>query len=89
VSEVAEMNEEVQWPLAALASTRSRLEELAMANRRKDEFLATLAHELRSPLTSIRNAALILGSQWCRGPGTGQDASATRTPGAAHEATGR
>lgn len=29
-------------------------------NRRKDEFLAMLAHELRNPLTPIRNAAQIL-----------------------------
>jgi len=27
---------------------------------RKDEFLATLAHELRNPLAPIRNAAFIL-----------------------------
>jgi PAS domain S-box-containing protein len=30
------------------------------ADRRKDEFLATLAHELRNPLAPIRNAAQIL-----------------------------
>src|SRR6266851_4563721 len=32
------------------------------ADRRKDEFLATLAHELRGPLAPIRNAAEILAS---------------------------
>jgi PAS domain S-box-containing protein len=32
------------------------------ADRRKDVFLATLAHELRNPLAPIRNAAQILGS---------------------------
>jgi PAS domain S-box-containing protein len=31
------------------------------ADRRKDEFVAMLAHELRNPLTPIRNAAFILG----------------------------
>jgi signal transduction histidine kinase len=33
--------------------------ELLEADRRKDEFLATLAHELRSPLAPIRQAATI------------------------------
>jgi PAS domain S-box-containing protein len=35
---------------------------LRQADRRKDEFLATLAHELRNPLAPIRSAAEILGS---------------------------
>ena len=46
---------------------KDRTEELARANdalreadRRKDEFLATLAHELRNPLAPIRNALEIL-----------------------------
>ena len=40
---------------------RRRVEEaLKDANRRKDEFLATLAHELRNPLAPIRNATQIL-----------------------------
>ena len=34
--------------------------ELREADRRKDEFLATLAHELRNPLAPIRNAVQIL-----------------------------
>jgi PAS domain S-box-containing protein len=34
--------------------------ELELANRRKDEFLAMLAHELRNPLAPIANAAEIL-----------------------------
>ena len=33
---------------------------LAAADRRKDEFLATLAHELRNPLSPIRNAVHVL-----------------------------
>jgi CheY-like chemotaxis protein len=40
-----------------VASERLRLiEQLREADRRKDEFLATLAHELRNPLAPIRNA---------------------------------
>jgi PAS domain S-box-containing protein len=39
---------------------RDRARELAAESLRKDEFLAMLAHELRNPLTPIRNAAEIL-----------------------------
>ena len=40
---------------------RMRAEEaLRQADRRKDEFLATLAHELRNPLAPIRNAVQLL-----------------------------
>jgi PAS domain S-box-containing protein len=35
--------------------------ERAEADRRKDEFLAMLAHELRNPISAISNAARILG----------------------------
>lgn len=35
-------------------------ESLREADRRKDEFLATLAHELRNPLAPIRNALLLM-----------------------------
>ncbi|WP_422924626.1 response regulator [Singulisphaera sp. PoT] len=35
---------------------RQRAEELAAADRRKNEFLAMLAHELRNPLAPIRNS---------------------------------
>jgi signal transduction histidine kinase len=34
--------------------------DLAESNRRKDEFLAVLAHELRNPLAPIRNAVEIM-----------------------------
>jgi signal transduction histidine kinase len=37
-----------------------RTAELRHANRRKDEFLATLAHELRNPLAPVRNAVELL-----------------------------
>ncbi len=42
---------------AAIAIENARLHgELTEADRRKDEFLAVLAHELRNPLATIRNA---------------------------------
>jgi PAS domain S-box-containing protein len=39
---------------------RRRAEELAENDRRKDEFLAMLSHELRNPLAPIRNAVQIM-----------------------------
>jgi len=39
-----------------------RVKELAAADRRKDEFLAMLAHELRNPLGAISNAVQVLQS---------------------------
>ena len=45
---------------AMLAEVGRRSEALREADRRKDEFLATLAHELRNPLAPIRNALEIL-----------------------------
>ena len=37
-----------------------RMEELSRADRRKDEFLAVLAHELRSPLAPVRHGLQII-----------------------------
>jgi two-component system, sensor histidine kinase len=42
---------------------RPRIEDLISADRRKDEFLAVVCHELRSPLASIQNAIGILRSR--------------------------
>jgi PAS domain S-box-containing protein len=42
--------------------------ELLRADRCKDEFLATLAHELRNPLEPIRSAAALLARQHVDGP---------------------
>jgi PAS domain S-box-containing protein len=39
---------------------RTRAEQLLAADRRKNEFLATLAHELRNPLAPLRNGLQIL-----------------------------
>ncbi|HUG67731.1 MAG TPA: ATP-binding protein [Pirellulaceae bacterium] len=44
-----------------VSALRERADELAEAHRHKDEFLATLAHELRNPLAPIRNAVEYLG----------------------------
>jgi PAS domain S-box-containing protein len=41
------------------AALRRRVEELAEADRRKDEFLAMLAHELRNPLAAVRGAIAV------------------------------
>ena len=48
-----------KWAEIGLHRSQDALRE---ADRRKDEFLATLAHELRNPLAPIRTAAQILGS---------------------------
>ncbi len=46
---------------AAMAFANVQLiEELTVANRRKDDFLSMLAHELRNPLAPLRNALHVL-----------------------------
>ena len=46
---------------AAIAIENAQLyRELRQADRRKDEFLATLAHELRNPLAPIRNGLQVM-----------------------------
>lgn len=53
-----------RWAGINLDISRLKNTERALleADRRKDEFLATLAHELRNPLAPIRNAVRILDS---------------------------
>ena len=53
----AELERKVQERTEELACANDALRE---ADRRKDEFLATLAHELRNPLAPIRNALAIM-----------------------------
>ena len=58
-----------------ITERKRAVEALHRADRKKDEFLATLAHELRNPLAPIRNAVKILHTkgppdpelQWARG----------------------
>jgi PAS domain S-box-containing protein len=45
---------------ADLIERRQALDDLRAADQRKDEFLATLAHELRNPLAPLRNCLHIL-----------------------------
>ncbi len=52
-----ELEEKVAERTAELAEANAKLVE---ADRRKDEFLATLAHELRNPLAPIRNSLEIV-----------------------------
>ena len=47
----------------ALAATRDREEALRVADRRKDEFIAMLSHELRNPLAPLSNGLAILRMQ--------------------------
>src|SRR5436305_13582885 len=44
------------------------IQEAKEAERKRDEFLATLAHELRNPLAPIRNAVAILGRKGPQDP---------------------
>jgi signal transduction histidine kinase len=57
--DLAQTNSNLQ---AEIAERRRVEEKLRDTDRRKDEFLATLAHELRNPLAPIRNALRLLRS---------------------------
>ena len=54
------LDKRVRERTSELQESEGRLRE---ANRRKDEFLATLAHELRNPLAPVRNAVELLKRQ--------------------------
>src|SRR3954469_18366165 len=49
-------------------ATGMDIQEAKDADRRKDEFLASLAHELRNPLAPIRNAVAILARKGSQDP---------------------
>jgi signal transduction histidine kinase/CheY-like chemotaxis protein len=69
--EVTFIEEFAERTWVALEHARSE-REVREANRRKDEFLATLAHELRNPLAPMRSAAQLL-----KMPGVGESQSRT------------
>jgi signal transduction histidine kinase/ActR/RegA family two-component response regulator len=64
LSELGRRSAELQEAVAALRQQTGEREAaqraLQLADRRKDEFIATLAHELRNPLAPLRNAVGIL-----------------------------
>ncbi len=61
-------NTDVEALTRAEEELRRLAAELSEADRRKDEFLATLAHELRNPLAPIRNGLQILRLSGGNGP---------------------
>ncbi len=68
-AEDVELMEFIGWR-AAMAIDNLRLyAELQERDRRKDEFLAMLSHELRNPLGAITTAVHLLGSDRLDGPG--------------------
>jgi signal transduction histidine kinase/ActR/RegA family two-component response regulator len=58
-AELARLNEQLRAQIIARDLAESQLRE---QDQRKDEFLATLAHELRNPLAPIRHAVKLLGN---------------------------
>jgi CheY-like chemotaxis protein len=51
-----------------ITERRNAEEELRVASRQKDEFLAMLAHELRNPLAPIRNVSELLALRYAGDP---------------------
>ncbi|MDQ6638075.1 MAG: response regulator [Pseudomonadota bacterium] len=62
--QLQELNENLDRLVAERTRTLEKLQsELRDTDRRKDEFIATLAHELRNPLAPVQNAVQILQRQ--------------------------
>ncbi len=59
-SELAKVNDQLREQIMARDDAQRQLRE---QDQRKDEFLATLAHELRNPLAPIRHAVKILETE--------------------------
>jgi PAS domain S-box-containing protein len=66
-AELASANDALRDEIAARQrleqELRARLGELRQADRSKNEFLATLSHELRNPLAPVRNALAVLSQK--------------------------
>jgi PAS domain S-box-containing protein len=63
---IAGVTRDVTERKAAEQALRDQAERLAESDRAKDEFLATLSHELRNPLAPLRNAIALLRSATIR-----------------------
>ena len=66
-----------------------RSDDLVERDRRKDEFLAMLAHELRNPLAPIRNSLQVLKHKFRRRPNLRPGWWHDRAPGHAPRPPGR
>ena len=71
-----------------IVRSRQAEESLQDANRRKDEFLAMLSHELRNPLAPIRNAVEVIRRARAARPEAHHGARRGRPPGDAARAPG-
>ena len=58
----SKVDRDIAGRLASERALRDSEQELREADRRKDEFLATLAHELRNPLAAVNSATELLVS---------------------------
>jgi signal transduction histidine kinase/ActR/RegA family two-component response regulator/methylmalonyl-CoA mutase cobalamin-binding subunit len=58
--ELSRLNNELVTGQRELARKNAELERLTQADRRKDEFLAMLSHELRNPLAPVRHGLELL-----------------------------
>lgn len=69
--ELQELNQTLEQANAALTATNNRLtleigereraeQALSQSMKRKDEYIAVLAHELRNPLSAIHNAVMVM-----------------------------